>query len=127
MQENANTRPILLVEDNPDNRQLAMWILEDAQYNALEADSGENGLEILEKNDCALVLMDISLPGMDGKDVIGIIRQSPRYGNVPIIALTAHAIESEKKKIMDSGADDIITKPIDEDALLAKMEELLGK
>lgn len=127
MHDKAAALPILLVEDNPDNRQLATWILEDANYDILEADSGESGLELLEKHECSLVLMDISLPGMDGKEAIGVIRQNPDYGSIPIIALTAHAIESEKEKIMKSGANDIVTKPIDEDALLAKMTELLSQ
>lgn len=126
MHKTSSTAPILLVEDNPDNRQLASWILEDAGYAIEEAETAECGLQLLDDKAFSLVLMDISLPGMDGKEATRTIRQNPNYGTMPIIALTAHAIESEWKSIMASGANAIVTKPIDEDALIGKIQELIS-
>ena len=116
---------LLLVEDNADNAELATWILEDANYKITPATTAEAALEALEEAHFNLILMDISLPGMDGKEAIKIIRANPLIANTPIIALTAHAILQERDSIMESGADYIITKPLDEDVLLAKIAELI--
>lgn len=121
----ANTKNILVVEDNADNADLATWMLEDANYGVTVAQTAEAGLELLESNRYDLILMDISLPGIDGKEAIRQIRSNPSISATPIIALTAHAVLNERDAIMASGADEIVTKPIDEDLLLEKLQELI--
>lgn len=118
---------ILVIEDNPDNQQLISWILEDAHYRVICANSAEEGLELLEVDKFDLVLMDISLPGMDGKQATQKIRNSPHLAKLPVIALSAHSSESEIQKILESGVDDMLSKPVDETTLLEKLRHLPGK
>ena len=121
----VNGKAILMVEDNADNADLATWMLEDADYDVTVAPTAEDGLTLLDQNSYAIILMDISLPGMDGKDAIRLIRANPRIQEMPIIALTAHAVLNERDAIMASGANCIVTKPIDEDLLLLKLQEMI--
>jgi len=116
---------ILVVEDNPDNRKLVTWILEDEGYSVTCAPTAEEGLAALEQRVFDIVLMDISLPGMDGKEATRQIRQNPKWQALPVIALTAHAIKGEHESIMASGVTDLITKPLDEEQLLNRLAELL--
>ena len=117
---------ILVVEDNPDNAQLITWILEDEGYNVNVAETAELGLDMLAKSDYSLILMDISLPGMDGKEAITKIRSNPLLQSIPIIAVTAHAVLGEKDAIMASGADMLVTKPIIEEDLLSAISKILA-
>ncbi len=127
--EHTASRHLLMVEDTPDNAELATWILEDEGYTVDCAETAEIGLEWLAQKDkhYALILMDISLPGMDGKEAMQIIRTDPVHKNIPIIAVTAHAVLDERDAIMASGADELVTKPIAEDILLAAIEKHLTK
>lgn len=117
---------ILVIEDNPDNRKLITWILEDEGYAVTCAETAELGLEILPQSDFAMILMDISLPGMDGKQATQLIREMDAYKDLPIIALTAHAIKGEHESILASGVSGLITKPVDEEALIIRIRELLA-
>ena len=116
---------ILVVEDNPDSRQLACWILEDAGFVVISAESGEEALEKITCHNISLILMDISLPKMDGKETTQTIRAMERFKYLPILALTAHAIQEEKDTIMASGVTDLLTKPVNEDTLLSYVKKLL--
>lgn len=118
-------KSILMVEDNADNADLATWMLEDAGFTVTTAFSAEEGIELLQKQPFDLVLMDISLPGMDGKEAIGWIRANATLASMPVIALTAHAILNERDAIMAAGADCIVTKPIDEDLLIDTLAQRL--
>jgi len=118
---------ILVVEDNPDNMKLLGWTLEDAGYSFADAGSAEEALALLEQQLFDLVLMDVSLPGMDGKEATRRLRGDPRFTSLPIVAVTAHAIECEADAILDSGVDDLVTKPIDETRLLEVIEAMLSK
>ncbi len=118
---------ILVIEDNPDNRKLVTWILEDEGYEVTCAETAEIGIDLLLKTDFAMILMDISLPGMDGKQATQKIRAMEQYADLPIIALTAHAIKGEHESILASGVTGLITKPVDEEALTARIAELLPK
>ncbi len=115
---------ILVVEDNPDNMKLLGWMLEDAGYSYSGAGSAEEALDLLEQRLFDLVLMDVSLPGMDGKEATKRLRGDPRFTSLPIVAVTAHAIKSEEDAIFDAGVDDLVTKPIDEPQLLELIETL---
>lgn len=119
------THRFLMVEDNPDNAEFATWLLEDEGYEVDCAETGELGLKMLEEYEYSLILMDISLPGMDGNLVIQTIRSQDKHSGIPIIAVTAHAIPAECREVLESGADYVITKPIDEDALLDAISKSL--
>ena len=82
---------ILVVEDNPDNMKLMAWALEDAGYRFEGVGTAEDGLKALERRRFALVLMDVSLPGMDGKEATRRIRADARFAALPVVAVTAHA------------------------------------
>jgi two-component system cell cycle response regulator DivK len=116
---------ILVVEDNPDNMKLFAWMLEDEGYDFVPVGSGEEALEALTDGDFDLVLMDISLPGMGGKEATRRIRENPRLVGLPVIAVTAHAIKGEDDAILASGVSALVTKPIDEALLLETMRDLL--
>ncbi len=117
---------ILVIEDNSDNQKLVTWILEDEGYLVTCSDTAEDGIEALQQGNYQAILMDISLPGMDGTEATSAIRQMERFKTLPIIALTAHAIKGETDKIMASGVDDLITKPVDEELLLARLSQLIA-
>jgi CheY-like chemotaxis protein len=117
---------ILVVEDNPDNMKLFAWTLEDEGYAFEGVSSGEAALDALQKSCYDLVLMDISLPGIDGKEATRLIRLQPQLANLPVIAVTAHAIKGEDEAIRSSGVTALVTKPIDEDELLRTIRSCLS-
>ena len=118
---------ILVVEDNPDNMRLFAWTLEDEGYAFAGVRSAEEALSLLEHQSFDLVLMDISLPGIDGKEATRRIRANPRFARLPVIAVTAHAIKGEDAAILGSGVDALITKPVDEAMLLRTIRSLLER
>lgn len=118
---------ILVIEDNPDNSKLVTWILEDEDYQVTCAETAELGLAALQSETFDAVLMDISLPGMDGKEATQQIRNTPELSNMPVLALTAHAIKGERESILASGVNDLLTKPLDEEDLLSKLEHWISK
>jgi two-component system, cell cycle response regulator DivK len=116
---------IALVEDNPDNRLLARAILEDL-YEIIEYESGADALAGIAQQRPQLVLLDISLPVMDGTEVLRRIRADESLSGLPVIALTAHAMAGDRDKYLAMGFDAYVTKPIvDERVLLAEIERLL--
>lgn len=119
-------KKILVIEDNPDNMKLVTWILEDEGYEVDTANTAETGIKRIESNHYDMILMDISLPGMDGKDATRYLRSQEKFKDLPIIALTAHAIKGEDEAILDSGVTDLITKPLDEVYLLKRIKEILS-
>ncbi len=100
---------ILIVEDNPDNMKLFAWTLEDEGYAFEGVSSAEEGLAALDRRAFDLVLMDIALPGLDGKESTRRIRAQPKFAHLPIIAVTAHASESEAKAIIAAGLTAVVT------------------
>jgi CheY-like chemotaxis protein len=114
---------ILVVEDNPDNMKLVGWILEDEGIEFCPAESGEEALLLLDQEAFSMVLLDISLPGIDGKEAARKIRGMELRADTPIVACTAHAIKQEEDAIWAAGVNDIVTKPIDESRLLAIIEK----
>ncbi|MEJ2540506.1 MAG: response regulator [Gemmatimonadota bacterium] len=112
------SRPrIALVEDNADNRLLVQAILEDL-YEVVELESGQAAVDRLVEIAPDLVLLDISLPGMDGTEVLAWIREQPELSARPVIALTAHAMAGDRERYLDAGFDDYVTKPIVDEAVL---------
>jgi CheY-like chemotaxis protein len=110
-------RTIALVEDNPDNRLLVQAILDDV-YDIVEFETGVAALDGFATFIPDLVLLDISLPEMDGTEVLRRMRLDPRLVAVPVIALTAHAMSGDRERFLADGFDDYLTKPIVDDTLL---------
>ena len=122
----ANPR-LAVVEDNADNRLLLQALLGD-QYDLVEYDNGVAALEGIASERPDLVLLDISLPGMDGHEILQRIRKDVALRALPVIALTAHAMAGDREKFLSAGFDDYITKPIvDETKLFDSIQRLLGK
>ena len=118
---------LAVVEDNADNRLLLQAILGD-QFELVEYDNGKDALTGLARARPDLVLLDISLPDMDGTEILKRIRQDTALRKLPVIALTAHAMTGDREKFLAAGFDDYITKPIvDETQLLSSIERLLKK
>ena len=118
-------KTIAVVEDNADNRLLLQAIL-DGMYTLVEYENGIDALAGLQASLPDLVLLDISLPGMDGNEILARIRRDERLRKLPVIALTAHAMSGDREKYLASGFNDYITKPIvDETILLAAIEKWL--
>ena len=117
---------IAVVEDNMDNRLLVQAILED-QYEISEYENGKEVVDGLADNIPDLVLLDISLPGMDGTEVLEWVRSQERLKNLPVIALTAHAMSGDRERYLEMGFDEYVTKPIvDEEVLMGAIERLLA-
>lgn len=118
---------LAVVEDNADNRLLLQAILGD-RYDLVEYDNGMDALNGISATRPDLVLLDISLPGMDGNEILLRIRRDAVLRGLPVIALTAHAMAGDREKFMSAGFDDYITKPImDENQLFDAIERLLAK
>jgi two-component system, cell cycle response regulator DivK len=118
---------VLLVEDNEMNRDMLSRRLARKQYEVLVAVDGKEGVEMAGSVAPDLILMDMSLPVMDGWEATRQLKASPETKAIPIIALTAHAMSGDREKAMEAGCDDYDTKPIELSRLLAKMEALLGE
>jgi two-component system, cell cycle response regulator DivK len=118
-------RTIALVEDNPDNRLLVQAILDD-RYHIIEYETGQEAVVGIPATPPDLVLLDISLPEMDGTEVLARLREVPALAGLPVIALTAHAMTGDRERYLGAGFDDYVTKPIvDEDVLLGAIERWL--
>jgi len=119
-------KTLAVVEDNADNRLLLQAIL-DGLYDLVEYENGADALAGLHASLPALVLLDISLPGMDGNEILARIRADEALRRLPVIALTAHAMAGDREKYLSAGFNDYITKPIvDETILLGAIEKWLG-
>jgi len=118
-------KKILIVEDVEMNRDLLVQLLED-DYELVEATDGKQGLEMAAQERPDLILLDISLPEMDGWEVTRRIRADEELKQIPIIAVTAHAMAGDEEKAYAQGCNGYLSKPIDEDELWAKVEKELG-
>jgi len=120
------TRPlILVVEDNRDNMTLIVDVLSSLDYEVVQALDGEQGLVMAQQNKPNLILMDLSLPRMDGWTATRELRKLPDFQSLPIIALTAHAMVGDREKALQAGCTDYISKPINLQELARKLKEYL--
>ena len=117
---------ILVVEDNEMNRDMLSRRLVRRKYEVLVAVDGGEGVVMARSEAPDLILMDMSLPVVDGWEATRQLKASPETKAIPIIALTAHAMSGDREKVMEAGCEDYDTKPIDLPRLLAKVESLLG-
>ena len=117
---------VAIVEDNPDNRLLVRALL-DGSFSCIEYENGVDALAGLLVHRADVVLLDISLPGMDGVEVLRRIRADERLCRLPVIALTAHAMAGDREKFLSAGFNDYVTKPIlDEEFLLGAIARALS-
>jgi signal transduction histidine kinase/CheY-like chemotaxis protein len=125
--DSFNGRRILLVEDNPINQQVACELLERLDIAVTMAGDGAKALEVItDPTAFDLVLMDVQMPGMDGLTATGHLRARPGYQQLPILAMTAHAMDRDRQHCLAAGMNDHIAKPIDPDALFALLCRWLG-
>ena len=118
---------ILLVEDNEINRDMLSRRLERRGYRVAIALDGEQGVSMAGLEAPDLILMDMSLPVLDGWEAARRLKAAPETRSIPIIALTAHAMVGDREKAIESGCDDYDTKPVEFQRLLEKIEAILGK
>jgi CheY-like chemotaxis protein len=116
---------ILLVEDNEMNRDMLSRRLQRKGYEVVLALDGQSGVEMTQTQAPDLVLMDMSLPVLDGWEATRRLKADPATRHIPVIALTAHAMSSDREKAIEAGCDDYDTKPVELTRLLAKIEALL--
>ena len=117
-------KKILVVEDVDFNRDLVVQLLED-RYQVIEAVNGQEGVEIAKQERPNLILMDLSLPVMDGWEATRRLKANDDLRSIPVIALTAHAMKGDEEKALDAGCEDYVVKPLDEDELLSKIKKHL--
>jgi CheY-like chemotaxis protein len=118
---------LLLVEDNEMNRDMLSRRLARRGYEVAVALDGEQGVAMAKSEAPALILMDMSLPGIDGWEATRQIKAMPETRAIPVIALTAHAMAGDREKAIAAGCDEFDTKPVDLTRLLEKIEALIGR
>lgn len=118
---------ILLVEDNELNRDMLSRRLERKGYTVLIAVDGGQGIAMAREHHPDVILMDLSLPVTDGWEASRILKQDATTKRIPIIALTAHAMQGDRERALEAGCDDYDTKPVDLPRLLGKVDALLAR
>jgi len=127
MQSQEQTKTVLLVEDTEDNRFMMRRLLEMAGYHVVEATNGEEAVTLAQSERPHLILMDLSLPVIDGLAATRAIRKLDGFGDVPIVAVSAHDTSDFQADALAAGCDSYITKPIDFSQLELLIARLLGK
>jgi two-component system cell cycle response regulator DivK len=121
------SKRILVVEDQPDNRQIIRDVLAPTDYEITEAQNGEQALVAISKQRPDLILMSIQLPIMDGYEVTRQIRADPSLRSIPIIALSSHALNGEKQTAQAAGCDAYVPEPYSPRQLLAKIRQYMPR
>ncbi len=119
-------KKILLVEDNEMNRDMLSRRLQRKDFEVVMAVNGQEGVQMASSESPDLVLMDLSLPVMDGWEAIRRLKNDPATSDLPIIALTAHAMAGDEARAREAGCDDYDTKPVNFKRLMGKIESFLG-
>ena len=115
---------ILIIEDTEDNRTILRDLFESVGYTVLEATNGEEGIASAERERPDIILMDIQLPVLDGYEATRRIKAIPALSEIPIIAVTSHALSDDERKARAAGCDDYVAKPFSPRAMLAKVQQL---
>lgn len=118
-------KKVLIIEDVDFNRELVVQLLED-KYQVIEAVDGQEGLELADQERPDIILMDLSLPVIDGWEATRRLKADETLRSIPVIALTAHAMVGDEEKARAAGCDDYLLKPLDEDELLALVAKYLA-
>src|SRR3989454_3601647 len=117
---------VLYIEDNRENRMLVRAVLEAAGYTIVEAEDGLAGIEAAIREEPALILLDINLPGVDGYEIVAILKSFPNLASTPVIAVTAYAMQGDRQRTLVAGCDGYIQKPINVDMFPRQVAEFLG-
>ena len=119
---------MLVVDDDVRNIYALTALLENHGLETLSATAGRSAISLLENTpDVGLVLMDIMMPEMDGYEIMRLLRQSPQFRTLPILALTAHAMPGDREKCLEAGANDYLAKPVNPEQLLAVMSDWMAR
>jgi two-component system cell cycle response regulator DivK len=118
-------KEILIVEDNPMNMELILDLLEFYGHSVTGAEDGIKALECLDRNKYDIILLDMQLPKMDGLEVLERIKQNPAIADIPVIAVTAHAMKGSEEHFIEKGCVDYISKPIDINKFRVLIEKYL--
>ena len=117
---------VLVIEDNRDNMTFIVDVLQSMDYEVIQAIDGEEGVDIAERERPDLILMDLSLPKMDGWEATRVIKANADLKHIPVVALTAHAMVGDRDEALEAGCDDYMTKPISIKDLASKLAKLLS-
>jgi len=116
---------VLIVDDNRASRDLIRAILKPVRCDVIEASHGQQGLDLLREEHPDLVLLDIDMPGLDGLAVVRIIRQDAAFADLPVVAVTAFAMDGDRQKAMTAGFTAYVTKPVRAAVLRQQVKQLL--
>jgi CheY-like chemotaxis protein len=122
---NPQATTILIVDDQPDNREMLATLLGDEGYRTLQAASGMEAMDRIAQDSPQLILLDVSMPDMDGYAVATLLKADPKTSGIPIIMVTAHAGRGARVVGLHTGVEDYMTKPVDAPELLLKIRNLL--
>jgi two-component system, cell cycle response regulator DivK len=114
---------VLIVEDNDKNMKLLRDLLQVSGYHTIEATTGEQAIELALEQRPSLVLMDVQLPGIDGRQALARLRDNERTASIPVIALTAQAMHGDLERFLQAGFDGYLSKPVDIAELLHEVQE----
>jgi CheY-like chemotaxis protein len=118
---------VLIAEDNAVNRELLRELLEMRGYTVVEACDGEEALSMIEQAQPDLLLLDIGMPVLDGFAVVGKIRENPKVAQLPVVAVTAYAMQGDREKILSAKFDGYLSKPVNSQALAEELDRLLNR
>lgn len=118
-------KTILIAEDNPTNRELLRELLEIRGYTVAEACDGQAALAMVEQAPPDILLLDIGMPVLDGFAVVRKLRDNPRFAALPVVAVTAYAMQGDREKILNSGFDGYLSKPITSVSLVNELDRLI--
>jgi two-component system cell cycle response regulator DivK len=121
-----DTKRILLVEDHEDNRNIYRTILEHYGYTVVIAVDGQNGIRIAREERPDLILMDLSIPVVDGWEATRLLKGDPETSGIPIIALSAHALSEDRERAVQAGCDGYLAKPVEPRKVLEEVARFLG-
>jgi len=118
---------VLVAEDNAVNRELLREVLEARGYEVIEACNGQEALDMIGQSQPDLLLLDISMPVLDGFATVRKIRENPKLAALPVLAVTAYAMRGDQEKILNSGFDGYLSKPVNSQSLAKELDRHLGK
>jgi CheY-like chemotaxis protein len=118
---------ILIVEDNPDNQTIYRTILEHFGYGVLTANNGDDGIRLAREGHPDLILMDVSIPIIDGWEATKILKADPTTAGIPVVALTAHAMAADRAKAAEVGCDGYLAKPVEPRRVIEEVQKFVGE
>lgn len=118
---------VLIAEDNPVNRELLRELLESRGYSVTEASDGQKALNLIEESCPDILLLDLDMPVLDGFATVRRIRENPDLALLPVLAVTAYAMQGDREKVLTSGFDGYLSKPIQSRLLFEELDRFLGK